>query len=104
MKNTNHHIFFSKLSNPLRIDIISCLQQGDKSVSELIDEINVEQSKLSHALKELKECHIVNSKPKGKMRVYSLSPTIIPILKLIDVHSTKSCKADCESCTFCPTD
>ena len=96
MKPNTYHIFFSKLSNPLRIEIIASLDKKSKSVNELIEDLKVEQSKLSHALKELKECNIVNVEKKGKQRVYSLSKTIIPILRLIECHSK-----DCAKCRGC---
>ena len=96
MKSNTYHIFFSKLSNPLRIKIITSLDEKPKSVNELIEDLNVEQSKLSHALKELKECNIVNVQKKGKQRVYNLSKSIIPILRLIECHS-KNC-AKCKGC------
>ena len=97
MKTNTYHVFFSKLSNPLRIDIVSSLEAGEKSVSELSDDLGVEQSKLSHALKELKECNIVNVKQEGKKRIYSLSRTIIPILHLIKCHG-ENCCAECRGC------
>ena len=96
MNKNTYHIFFSKLSNPFRIDIVSSLEENPRSVSELSEDLNVEQSKLSHALRELKECNIVNVKNEGKKRIYSLSRTIIPILKLISCHS-KGCGA-CKGC------
>lgn len=96
MKQNTYHIFFSKLANPLRIDIITSLENGDKSVSELVEELNVEQSKISHALGELRECNIVHVEQEGKKRIYSLSQTIIPILKLINCHS-RGC-ANCKGC------
>ena len=96
MKSNTYHVFFSKLSNPLRIKIITSLDKKPKSVSELSEELKVEQSKLSHALKELKKCNIVNVEKKGKQRVYSLGSTIIPILRLIDCHSK-----DCIRCKGC---
>ena len=97
MNNRTYNIFFSKLANPLRIDIITSLDNSPKSVSELAEELKVEQSKLSHALKELRECNIVNVHQDGKKRVYSLSKTIIPILKLIECHS-KGCCDKCKGC------
>ena len=97
MKSNTYHVFFSKLSNPLRINIISSLESKPKSVMELSKELNIEQSKLSHALKELKSCNIVDVKQKGKKRIYSLSKTIIPILRLIDCHSKKCCE-ECKGC------
>ena len=97
MKQNTYHVFFSKLSNPLRIDIVTALEESPKSVMELSEKLGVEQSKLSHALKELRECNIVIVERKGKQRIYSLSKTIIPILKLIKCHS-KGC---CEKCNGC---
>ena len=96
MNSNTYHVFFSKLSNPLRIKIITSLDERAKSVMELSNELKTEQSKLSHALKELKECNIVNVQKKGKKRVYSLSKTIVPILRLIDCHS-KNC-SKCKGC------
>ena len=96
MNYKTYHVFFSKLSNPLRINIISCLEEKPKSVSELASKLKVEQSKLSHALQGLKQCNIVKVNKKGKKHIYSLSKTIIPILKLISCHSK-----GCSKCVGC---
>ena len=97
MKNNTYHVFFSKLANPLRINIISCLEGKPQSVTELASELKVEQSKLSHALRGLKQCNIVKVNQKGKKRIYSLTKTIIPILKLISCHGTEHC-SECKGC------
>ncbi len=96
MNSNTYHIFFSKLANPLRIEIVTCLEKREQSVTELVKKLNVEQSKISHALKELKNCNIVKVKQEGRQRIYSLNKTIIPILKLINYHS-KSC-GNCKRC------
>ena len=98
MSSNTYHIFFGKLSNPLRIDIVSSLEKKPKSVMELSKQLNAEQSKLSHALKELRECNIVNAEQKGKQRIYSLSKSIIPILNLIACHSKGCDKKKCRGC------
>jgi len=93
MKMNSYFLFFKKLANPLRIKIICSLKRKEKSVSDLSKELKVEQSKLSHALKELLKCHIVDFEKKGKKRFYKLNKeTILPILKLIDKHKKKFCK------------
>ena len=97
MKQSTYHVFFSKLANPLRIDIVSSLEEKPKSVSELSKELGIEQSKLSHALHELRQCNIVSVEQKGKTRIYSLSKSIIPILKLIKCHG-ENC---CDTCGGC---
>lgn len=88
-----YHIFFGNLANRLKVDIISELKNGSRSVLELANKLDVEQSKLSHALASLRCCSIVNVKQEGKKRVYSLNKeTILPMLKLIDKHESKFCK------------
>jgi|SRR3989344_5651135 len=92
MAMNQYHIFFSNLANSLKIDIITALKEKPKSVTELIKELKVEQSKLSHALSSLRCCSIVNVKQEGKKRIYQLNKkTIIPMLKLIDNHEVKFC-------------
>ncbi len=97
--HNNYYIFFKKLSTRLRIEIISSLNSRGKTVGELVKELKVEQSKISHALMELRDCNIVYFEPRGKERVYFLNETIKPILKLIDLHSSKCC--NCKECNLC---
>ncbi len=91
-----YYIFFGKLANPLKIDIISELKKKPSSVLELGGKMRIEQSKLSHALCSLKNCHIVEVKKEGKKRIYSLNKeTILPILKIIEKHEKKFCGYCC---------
>ena len=97
MKSSTYHVFFSNLSNPLRVSIILCLREKDMCVGELSKFLKVEQSKVSHALTALKGCSIVRVERKGKERIYSLNKnTILPMLKLIDNHASIHC--DCTTC------
>lgn len=88
-------MFFSKLSNKLRIDIVLSLKEKPKSVTEICKELKIEQSKLSHALQALKKCNIITCKKSGKNRIYSLNKTVLPILKLIEKHEKTCCKLCC---------
>ena len=98
LDNNSYHVFFTNLANPLKIGIILSLREKEKCVNELTKELGVEQSKISHALSNLKSCRIVDVKQKGKKRIYSLNKkTIVPMLKLIDKHAQSFCK--CEFCT-----
>jgi len=102
MYNSTYHLFFSNLANPLRIGIVSCLRDGPKNVTQISKELNVEQSKVSHALSSLKCCNIVEVKQKGKQRIYSLNKkTMVPILKLIDEHAKTFCGGKCAKCPGC---
>ena len=93
---TYHH-FFGNLSNPLKVDIILSLRKKEKNVTEISKDLKGEQSKISHSLASLKKCNIVQSKQKGKQRIYSLNKkTIVPMLELIDKHA----QAQCNKCSF----
>lgn len=97
MNHNSYHVFFTNLANPLKIGIILELRKGDKNVTDLVKELKVEQSKISHALTSLKNCNIVDVKKRGKERVYSLSKdTILPMLNLIDKHAHIHCKDKCK--------
>ena len=99
MTKTRYYRFLNNIANPLRISIIECLYSGKKSVGEMVVELKVEQSKLSHALSNMKCCRIVDVEQVGKNRYYSLNKdTIVPILKIIDKHAKKNCK---NKCCFC---
>lgn len=76
--------------------IIQTLVSGSKSVGGICNSIGEEQSKISHNLKKLMECHFVDVKQCGKQRVYSLNrDTIVPLLKLVSKHVEKYCKRVC---------
>lgn len=91
MKKT-YAIFFRNLANPLKLKIMSALEEKAMNVNDLTRELNAEQSKISHALALLRCCSIVECKKDGKERIYSLNKeTILPMLKLIDKHENKYC-------------
>ena len=99
MNKATYHVFFGNLANSLKIDIILCLREKKRSVSDISKDLKIEQSKVSHALASLKNCNIVEVEQKGKLRIYSLNKsTIIPMLKLIDQHARTHCKGKCKEC------
>ena len=96
VNHQTYHFFFTKLANPLKMGIILCLRGKGMSVSEITNELQVEQSKISHALASLKNCNILRVENHGKERIYFLnSDTILPMLDLVDAHSEKHCKGKC---------
>jgi DNA-binding transcriptional ArsR family regulator len=71
------------------------------SVTELVKKLKIEQSNLSHALADLRECNLVTFRKNGKERIYSLNAkTLLPILKIIDIHAKNYCKGNCAYCTI----
>lgn len=88
-----HRLFFKALSNDSRIAIVNLLRKGPKSVTEISDELNFEQSRVSHNLICLAFCGFVVGNRNGKNKVYSLNKdTIQPLLSLVDRHIEKNAR------------
>jgi len=72
------------------------LQERPLSVQEIAEITGEEQSAVSHSLKKLSQCHILDVKKDGKKRVYSVnSATVSPMLELIKKHVKTYCVNNC---------
>jgi DNA-binding transcriptional ArsR family regulator len=60
------------LSTPSRVQIIGCLIDGPHTVSELMEELDMEQSAISHQLRVLRDHSLVKADWVGRTHVYSL--------------------------------
>lgn len=88
----SYNDFFQTLANPTNQSIIQELLKKPLNVTQLVKSTRLEQSHISHSLKKLYECKIVDVKRKGKQRIYSLNKeTIIPIIEIVDRHAKKMC-------------
>jgi ArsR family transcriptional regulator, zinc-responsive transcriptional repressor len=97
----NHYEnFFINFANKNRLKIILCLKEKSMNVSEIVKEIEEEQSAVSHNLKILSDCKIVKNERKGKEKIYSLNEkTVLPLLEIVDKHVEANCKEKCSK--FC---
>ncbi|MEM3091109.1 MAG: metalloregulator ArsR/SmtB family transcription factor [Candidatus Pacearchaeota archaeon] len=87
-----YKIFFGTLVSESRLKIINFLRNGKKNVSEIIKELKMNQTSVSHDLARLKKCGFVNVEINGKFRYYILNKTTIkPLIKLIDKHMLQYC-------------
>ncbi len=88
----SYKIFFGTLVSESRLKIINLLRKGRKNVSEMMDELGMGQTAVSHDLARLKRCGIVSSELEGKFRYYALNEeTIKPIMGLIEEHMWQYC-------------
>ena len=60
------------LANPTRLMIVDCLKSGEKSVSEIIETIQEEQSNISKSLGILKANGLIKDRKEGSNVFYSL--------------------------------
>ena len=87
-----YKIFFGTLVSEARLKIINLLKANKKNVSEIMEELNMDQTSVSHNLSRLKSCGFVNIEVQGKFRYYSLNKeTIKPLMEIIEKHMSKYC-------------
>ncbi len=83
-------LLFKVLANNVRLRLIETLSTGERSVGELCDETDQEQTRVSHELRCLTVCGFVNQRREGKRIIYSLNrKSVLPILEAADKHTAK---------------
>ncbi|MBR5336357.1 MAG: winged helix-turn-helix transcriptional regulator [Lachnospiraceae bacterium] len=73
---------FKIFSNSTRLQILHALVEGEKSVTDICEEVGMQQSAISHQLSLLKQNRLVKTRREGKSIYYSLLDShILTIIK-----------------------
>lgn len=76
---------FKALSNPVRLEIIDLLADGEKCVCEIVGKLNYEQPHISKSLLKLKDAGLIRDRKEGLNVYYSLKICCMKdFLKCID--------------------
>jgi len=62
------------LADPTRFRIVEVLRAGERSVQEIVDTVDIDQSGVSRHLKILQKAGFARVRPDGQKRFYSLCP------------------------------
>ena len=65
---------FKALSDETRLRIYLLLLQGELCVCELVNILSIEQSRISHSVRILKEAGLVVNRREGKWIIYAVNP------------------------------
>lgn len=65
---------FHALSDPIRIEVLALLGNGERCVCDLTEVLDVAQSRLSWHLKTLKDAGLVSDRREGRWSYYTLQP------------------------------
>lgn len=79
----SYYKIFQALSDETRLRIYSLLLHGELCVCELKTILKMEQSRISHGLRILKEADLVVSSRVGKWKIYSINKKILIIFTLL---------------------
>ena len=65
--------FLRCIGEPTRLQILKMLAESDRCVGELAEVMNKEQSLISHHLRALKDCNIVQDRQEAQKVYYKLT-------------------------------
>jgi DNA-binding transcriptional ArsR family regulator len=65
---------FQVLADPTRRRIVDALRGGERSVSELVEVVDIGQPGVSRQLAILEDANFVVVRPEGRRRLYALRP------------------------------
>lgn len=71
---------FKVLGDENRLRILQALEQGERSVSEILEQTGLAQTLASFHLRTLREAGVVNTERKGPFIFYSLADRSLPNL------------------------
>lgn len=66
-------IVFETLAEPNRRRILDLLRDGERPAGDLVDAMGISQPNLSKHLRVLREADLVNVRPEGRLRLYSVN-------------------------------
>lgn len=92
---------FHSLSDPTRLTILQHLTAGEHRVRDLTEHLGLAQSTVSAHLACLKDCGLVDSRPRGRASLYSLT-TDRELLALL-ASAEQLLSATGYAVTLCPT-
>ncbi|QWC85711.1 metalloregulator ArsR/SmtB family transcription factor [Nocardioidaceae bacterium] len=92
---------FRALGDPSRLAILGHLHLGPHRVVDLVDHLGLAQSTASKHLACLRDCGLVQSRPRGRASVFSLTPGV-PVRDVL-AAAERVLAVTFEAATDCPT-
>ena len=69
------------LAEPIRLQVVLALQDGERCVCDLTTDLDLAQSKLSFHLKVLKQAGLIRARQEGRWIYYRLDPAALTALQ-----------------------
>ena len=83
------------LGDSNRLIIVKMLSDGEKCACKLLEAFDITQPTLSHHMKILTECGLVNIRKEGKWSHYSLNSETLSAFKKFISELEFSCNEEC---------
>ncbi|MDL4839846.1 metalloregulator ArsR/SmtB family transcription factor [Aquibacillus sp. LR5S19] len=92
--------FLHGFSHKVRIQILECIKEKERTVSQIVSDLDVSQSSISQHLACLKGCGLIVGRQEGKYIFYSLrNQQVRGLLNMFDVvlEDVQNDIASCEN-------
>ena len=88
--------YFKAFSDVNRLMIVNMLSCGELCACKILEKFDITQPTLSHHMKTLCDCGLVNSRKEGKWTYYSLNRETIQVFQvfLSEITAQKECCCD----------
>jgi ArsR family transcriptional regulator len=87
------------LAEPIRLQVVKALGQGERCVCDLTGELGLAQSKLSFHLKVMKDSGLISARQEGRWMYYRLEPSALEHLRHWLEQLTAGCGAPAPVCS-----
>lgn len=84
------------LGDSNRLKIIKMLSDGEKCACKILEEFEITQPTLSHHMKNLCDCGLVNVRKNGKWSHYSINCETLGLFKSFISSLECNCEGECE--------
>ncbi len=80
------------VADETRFQIILTLKKGERCVCDIMEELDKEQSLISHHLQAMRKCGLIRKRREGKKIMYRLAdPSILRLLTDVEKLANKFC-------------
>ena len=87
------------LAEPIRLQVVLALQQGERCVCELTSDLDLAQSKLSFHLRVLKQAGLIRARQEGRWIYYRLEPAALQPLRDWLEQLAATCQSPAHPCS-----
>jgi len=94
MNYVEDSMLFKALGDPTRLKIVDMISCGELCACVILEEFDITQPSLSHHMKILCDCGLVNGRKEGKWTHYSLNTKAVQDFKTLLTEVT-SCSENC---------
>lgn len=79
--------YFAVLSEPTRLKIIRALCDGEKSVNDIVEQVESTQSNVSRHLNLMYRAGVLGRRKEGTLVMYTVKePTVVELCRTVCVH------------------